>query len=215
LPCPPIPVSAPVALGWHGLIRLKLGQRGGQTHMADLSAVASRHVRAWVVFRIRSALRWSTHLLFAIATGCAGTRLRRAPHGWRRFVPPESSGLFVQSGRERPPWWAASVVPAASRGVAHAPTACPVRQDNRALGRLHLTSRDDVTARSATSLVPARESHGDRRHAEVARAAQHARRAKERSTPRNARPSRRRFFGSPRSCQGSPLRSDPIRGSRP
>jgi hypothetical protein len=32
---------------------------------------------------------------------------------------------------------------------------------------------------------------------------------------RTARPSRHRFSGSPRPCQGSPLRSDPIRGSRP
>jgi hypothetical protein len=37
----------------------------------------------------------------------------------------------------------------------------------------------------------------------------------ERSTRRHIRPSRRRFFGSPRPSQGSPLRSDPIRGSRP
>ena len=29
------------------------------------------------------------------------------------------------------------------------------------------------------------------------------------------RPSRRRFFGSPRPCQGFPLRSNPMRGSRP
>jgi hypothetical protein len=29
------------------------------------------------------------------------------------------------------------------------------------------------------------------------------------------RPSRRRFFGSPRPCQGFPLRSNPLRGSRP
>jgi hypothetical protein len=36
--------------------------------------------------------------------------------------------------------------------------------------------------------------------------------------PTNAaspRPSRRRLFGSPRSCQGFPLRSNPVRGSRP
>jgi hypothetical protein len=37
----------------------------------------------------------------------------------------------------------------------------------------------------------------------------------DRSTRRHIRPSRRQFFGSPRHCQGSPLRSDPIRGSRP
>ena len=35
------------------------------------------------------------------------------------------------------------------------------------------------------------------------------------STGHTARPSRRRLFGSPRLCQGSPLRSDPMRGSRP
>ena len=40
-------------------------------------------------------------------------------------------------------------------------------------------------------------------------------RLNERSTGRDTRPSRRRFSGSPRPCQGSPLRSDPIRGSRP
>jgi hypothetical protein len=32
---------------------------------------------------------------------------------------------------------------------------------------------------------------------------------------RQSRPSRIRLFGSPRSCQGFPLRSNPIRGSRP
>ena len=32
---------------------------------------------------------------------------------------------------------------------------------------------------------------------------------------RDTRPSRCRFFGSPRPCQGSPLRSDPLRGFRP
>ena len=37
----------------------------------------------------------------------------------------------------------------------------------------------------------------------------------DRSTRGNTRPSRCRFFGSPRPCQGSPLRSDPMRGSRP
>jgi len=37
----------------------------------------------------------------------------------------------------------------------------------------------------------------------------------ERSTRANTRPSRQRFFGSPRPCQGSPLRSDPLRGFRP
>ena len=37
----------------------------------------------------------------------------------------------------------------------------------------------------------------------------------ERSTRGNTGPSRQRFFGSPRPCQGSPLRSDPSRGSRP
>jgi hypothetical protein len=35
------------------------------------------------------------------------------------------------------------------------------------------------------------------------------------SARRYTRPSRRRLFGSPRPCQGSPLRSDPMRGSRP
>jgi hypothetical protein len=35
------------------------------------------------------------------------------------------------------------------------------------------------------------------------------------SIGRNTRPSRRRLFGSPRPSQGSPLRSDPMRGSRP
>jgi hypothetical protein len=35
------------------------------------------------------------------------------------------------------------------------------------------------------------------------------------STGQHTRPSRRRLFGSPRPCQGSPLRSDPMRGSRP
>src|ERR1700726_2905086 len=35
----------------------------------------------------------------------------------------------------------------------------------------------------------------------------------DRSKRRHIRPSRRQFFGSPRHCQGSPLRSDPIRGS--
>jgi len=35
------------------------------------------------------------------------------------------------------------------------------------------------------------------------------------STRRNTRPSRRRLFASPRPSQGSPLRSDPMRGSRP
>jgi ribosomal protein L37AE/L43A len=33
--------------------------------------------------------------------------------------------------------------------------------------------------------------------------------------PRNIRPSRCRLYGSPRSCPGSSLRADPIRGSRP
>ena len=37
----------------------------------------------------------------------------------------------------------------------------------------------------------------------------------DRSPRRRTRPSRRRFFGSPRSCQGFPLRSNPRRGSRP
>jgi hypothetical protein len=37
----------------------------------------------------------------------------------------------------------------------------------------------------------------------------------ERSTRCNTRPSRQRFFGSPRPCQGFPLRSNPMRGSRP
>jgi hypothetical protein len=41
-------------------------------------------------------------------TACDRKGLRRfthacAPHGGRRLVPPESSGLFMQSGRERPP----------------------------------------------------------------------------------------------------------------
>jgi hypothetical protein len=35
------------------------------------------------------------------------------------------------------------------------------------------------------------------------------------SITRNTRPSRRRLFGSPRPSQGSPLRCDPMRGSRP
>jgi hypothetical protein len=35
------------------------------------------------------------------------------------------------------------------------------------------------------------------------------------STRHNTRPSRRRLFGSPRPSQGSPLRCDPMRGSRP
>ena len=34
-------------------------------------------------------------------------------------------------------------------------------------------------------------------------------------TRRHTRPSRRQFFGSPRPCQGFPLRSNPMRGSRP
>jgi hypothetical protein len=37
----------------------------------------------------------------------------------------------------------------------------------------------------------------------------------ERSRSRQSRPSRVPFFGSSRSCQGFPLRSNPIRGSRP
>ena len=37
----------------------------------------------------------------------------------------------------------------------------------------------------------------------------------ERSTRGNTRPSRPRCFGSPRPCQGFPLRSNPMRGSRP
>ena len=37
----------------------------------------------------------------------------------------------------------------------------------------------------------------------------------DRSTRDNTRPSRQRFFGSPRPCQGFPLRSNPMRGSRP
>jgi hypothetical protein len=37
----------------------------------------------------------------------------------------------------------------------------------------------------------------------------------ERTPSRQSRPSRVRLFGSPRTCQGFPLRSNPIRGSRP
>jgi hypothetical protein len=37
----------------------------------------------------------------------------------------------------------------------------------------------------------------------------------ERSTVRDRRPSRPQLFGSPRPCQGFPLRSNPLRGSRP
>jgi hypothetical protein len=40
-------------------------------------------------------------------------------------------------------------------------------------------------------------------------------RLEEELTARSRRPSRRRFSGAPRPCQGFPLRSNPSRGSRP
>ena len=53
-----------------------------------------------------------------------------------------------------------------------------------------------------------RSSRSNRPHTPAARHTQHARSSKR-------GPSRSRFWGSPPRCQGSPLRSDPVRGWRP